>query len=31
LCSLRGWLVNKIDIVNKVEIYKKLNEKIDFE
>ena len=30
-CSLRGWIVNEIDVVNKIDIYKKLNETIKFD
>lgn len=30
-CSLRGWLVNKIDIQNRVDIYNIAEEEIDFE
>lgn len=30
-CALRGWLVNKIDIKNRVEIYNMAEEEIDFD
>jgi hypothetical protein len=30
LCSLRGWLVNKINIENKIDIYQTASENIDF-
>lgn len=30
-CELRGWLVNKIDVENRVEIYNKAQEDISFE
>ncbi len=30
-CNLRGWLVNEIDINNRIDIYQKMNEKIEFE
>ena len=30
-CSLRGWIVNEIDVVNKIDIHKKLNETIKFD
>lgn len=29
-CTLNGWLVNKIDIKNRIDIHKKLNEDIEF-
>ena len=29
-CNLSGWLVNELDVKNKVDIYKKLNEEIEF-
>lgn len=29
-CTLNGWLVNKIDIINRVDIHKKVNEDIEF-
>lgn len=29
-CNLNGWLVNKIDIANSIDILEKLNEEIDF-
>jgi hypothetical protein len=31
LCSLRGWLVNKIDIANRIDIYQTANENIELE
>ena len=30
-CFLRGWLVNKLDVVNQVEIYNKAEEIISFD
>jgi hypothetical protein len=30
-CSLRGWLVNKINIDNRIDIYTRANEEIEFE
>jgi hypothetical protein len=30
-CELRGWLVNKIDVNNRIEIYNKAQERITFE
>jgi len=30
ICSLRGWLVNKIDVENRIDIYNIAEEKIDF-
>lgn len=30
-CSLRGWLVNRLDVVNRVEIYNIADEIIKFE
>ena len=30
-CNLNGWLVNKIDIENRIDINKKVNENIEFE
>ena len=30
-CSLRGWLVNKIDIQNRIDVYNKAQEEIEFE
>ncbi len=30
-CSLRGWLVNKINVENRIDIYTKANEEIEFE
>lgn len=29
-CNLNGWLVNKIDITNRIDIHEKVNEEIDF-
>ena len=31
LCSVRGWLVNKIDIENRIDIYNKAEEEINFD
>lgn len=30
-CTLDGWLVNKIDIKNRIDIYQKINEEIEFD
>ena len=30
-CSLRGWLVNKIDVDNRIDIYNIAEETIDFD
>ena len=30
-CNLNGWLVNAIDIQNRIDIHQKVNEEIDFE
>ena len=30
-CNLNGWLVNKIDIDNRIDIHEKINEDIEFE
>lgn len=30
-CNFNGWLVNTIDIQNRIDIHQKVNEKIDFE
>ena len=30
-CTLNGWLVNVIDIVNRVDIHQKVNEEIEWE
>ena len=30
-CSLRGWLVNKIDIENRIDVYNIAQEEIEFE
>lgn len=29
-CILNGWLVNKIDIKNRIDIHEKVNEEIEF-
>jgi subtilisin family serine protease len=29
-CHLNGWLVNKIDVVNRIDIHEKVNEEIEF-
>lgn len=29
-CNLNGWLVNKIDIENRIDIHEKVNEEIEF-
>lgn len=29
-CNLNGWLVNEIDIANRIDIHEKINEKIEF-
>ena len=29
-CNLNGWLVNKIDVENRIDIHKKVNEEIEF-
>ena len=31
LCMLRGWIVNRIDVTNRVEIFEKAEEEISFE
>ena len=31
LCSLRGWLVNKVNVENQIDIYNKAEEEIEFE
>lgn len=31
LCNLSGWLVNKVDVESRIEIYQKAEEKIEFE
>ena len=31
LCLLRGWLVNKVDVENQIDIYNKAEEEIEFE
>jgi hypothetical protein len=30
-CSLKGWLVNRINVENRIDIYQTANEPIDFE
>jgi len=30
-CTLNGWLVNVIDVVNRVDIHQKVNEEIEWE
>ncbi|MDU1177942.1 MAG: serine protease, partial [Peptoniphilus harei] len=30
-CTLNGWLVNEIDVVNRVDIHQKVNEEIKWE
>ena len=30
-CNFNGWLVNTIDIQNRIDIHRKINEEIDFE
>lgn len=30
-CTLNGWLVNVIDVANRIDIHKKVNEEIEFE
>lgn len=30
-CTLNGWLVNKVDIKNRVDIHEKINEEIEFQ
>lgn len=30
-CSLKGWIVNKIDVDNRIDIYNAVNEDIDVE
>lgn len=30
-CYLNGWLVNKIDVQNRINIHEKVNEEIEFE
>ncbi len=30
-CNLNGWLVNIIDVQNRVDIHEKANEEIEFE
>lgn len=29
-CTLNGWLVNRIDVKNRIDIHKKVNEDIEF-
>ena len=31
LCMLRGWIVNRIDVTNRVEVYEKAEEEISFD
>ena len=31
LCSVRGWLVNQIDIENRIDVYNKAEEEINFD
>ena len=31
LCMVRGWLVNRIDIQNQIDVYSKAEEEIEFE
>ena len=31
LCMVRGWLVNRIDIENQIDVYSKAEEEIEFE
>lgn len=30
-CTLNGWLVNRIDVQNRIDIHKKVNEDVEFE
>ncbi len=30
-CTLKGWLVNKVDVNNRIDIHKKVNEDIEFQ
>ena len=30
-CTLNGWLVNTIDIKNRIDIHQKINEEIEFQ
>lgn len=30
-CTLNGWLVNTIDVKNRIDIYKKVNEEVEFQ
>ena len=30
-CNLNGWLVNQLDIENRISIHEKINEEIEFE
>ncbi|WP_257975751.1 hypothetical protein [Staphylococcus pseudintermedius] len=30
-CSLKGWLVNKVDVSNRIEVYQKANEELHLE
>ena len=31
LCMVRGWLVNRIDVQNQIDVYVKAEEEIEFE
>lgn len=31
MCSFNGWIVNRINVDNKIDIYQKINEDIDLE
>ena len=31
MCSLRGWIINRIDVRNMVEVYSKAEEEINFD
>ena len=30
-CTFNGWLVNTIDVVNRIDIHQKVNEEIEFD
>ena len=30
LCTMRGWVVNRIDVENQIDIYNKAEEEIEF-
>lgn len=30
LCMMRGWIVNRIDVENQIDIYNKAEEEIEF-